>query len=379
LNSLVAFTGRRVGACLARSQSLYWRFICRGIGAVSIAGALFAPVLAASFPPDRYVLVGAARCTNAVRYPNRSTGDNVQFVVALAETRGLVGWSKNKGEERYLFLGHTADEPTLVLGFRSAAGESLLESHMPCREVGIQGGWSDRSSRFVSAQVAAFEDYPFAVFFSCSVVGVSADDISSMLSKPGRSVSAQSRCGKLTITKGNGLESIAFVQDAEDLITSHPPEVKVRDFKSKALPEGLNRILYRCDFAPPLTERSAAPWVSTCSIVNESLGGTAVRADFEISILEFSTDERRINKVIDSVLKRIPDGERIQSAEPIEYVWNGGQVVRRIDPAALQSAESLEFGSGRRMPTWRILVLVNLLAVAAVIFLLFVRRRKGSQ
>jgi hypothetical protein len=89
------------------------------------------------------------------------------------------------------------------------------------------------SGRFAGAQVAAFTEYPFALFFSCDSVGVRMDDIASILQKPGDTISMQIPCGKLIVTKKNGLESNTFAQERSDVLTPSLPELKLQNAKNK--------------------------------------------------------------------------------------------------------------------------------------------------
>jgi hypothetical protein len=119
--------------------------------------------------------------------------------------------------------------------------------------------------------------------------------------------------------------------------------------------------------------------VSTCTTENEGRDGRLFRTEFRIAVDEFSTNETRINQVIDKVLGRIPEGETVQTLEPIDYVWKAGKVARNIDPAALQTAESLQFGSGRATPIWRIVIVVNFVAASLVIVFFLARRWRSKQ
>jgi hypothetical protein len=352
-----------------------------GLVAFAFSSSFPAPASAAPFPPKSYLLVGNATCRAETGYDRRKPGDTAQFIVAIANARALIGWNSHKGKgDRYVFLAGTSDQ-SVGVNFDSTFGQSMLASRDRCDSLVMQAGSDhvDSSDRFASAQVAAFAEYPFALFFSCDSVGVRIDEIASIVQKPGSTFSVQSPCGKLVVTKNNGLQSITFAQEESDILTPSSPELKLQSATNKLFPAGLKRVFYRCDFAPPLSEHSAAPWVSTCTTENEGRDGKVFRTDFRIAVDEFSTNETRINEVIDNVLGRIPEGEMVQTGGPIDYVWKGGKVARNIDAAALQTAESLQFSSGRAVPLWRTLIVVNFVAASLVIAFFLVKRWRSQQ
>lgn len=351
------------------------------VAALSLLVVGGARVSAASFPPKTYLLHGTVTCTAVEAADLWRPGNEVEVLIAIAESRALVGWNShgNTGEQ-YVLLGPTSDEQALDLSFPVSPGKGMLESELPCEGVGTQKTepFSDRSGRFAQAQMAPFADFRFALFFSSDRAGVRIDDIASLLRQPGESGSMENPCGKLRLENKHGLASITFTQQGNDCLTLRRPDRRLHNVIMGGFPAGLERITYHCDFVPPLTERSVAPWASHCSIEQVGTRGKRLREEFRVDVDQFSTDDARINQVIDRVLKRIPENTAIQGHGPIEYVWKGGQTVRNIDPAALQTAETLQFGRGGSSRLWRILLTVNIVAVLGV-FVVVVWRRRNHQ
>jgi hypothetical protein len=323
-----------------------------------------------------YLLVGTAKCVSAQGSLGRRPGQSAEFVLAISSMRILVGDNGHNGYgDSYRFI-RGPSETALQFSFDSTFGQRMLQSHDKLRAMAIHNG-VDGSSR-KCFQIGSFADYPFAAFFSYDYVGVSLEDIGALLARPGASSSNRTPCGELTITKGDGtkgegLASVTFSQGADDLLSPFS-SLMLRNAVNEWKSTGYRRILYRCEFTPPFRASAVAPWVSRCTIEKEDLDGKVLRRDYEITVDEYSTQESRINQVIDSVVGRIPEGEVVETeADPIAWVWKGGEVVKNLDRNALRTAKNLQYGS--QLSRWRPLVIGNVVAIAVVCTLVVLFRR----
>lgn len=236
---------------------------------------------------------------------------------------------------------------------------------------------SGSHSRRAAVQSAAFADFRFALFFSSDYVGIRFEDIGSLMDRADGNASSVLPCGVLTVKDSHGWRSIEFSQGADDLLTPRVPDMKLKDVTSEPFESGLKRVFSSCTFDPPLTDQSAAPWVSECVIEQQGQNGHSIRKEYRVTVATYSTDESVIDAAIETILGRIPEGAKVSTNEPIDYVWSGQQVVRRIDTAALAQAEKLRFvQGGSENARWRVIVVLNALGLSlVVIYLLFFRRR----
>lgn len=338
-------------------------------------------VRAERFDVGSYLMVGNAECVSVENRPNVAEGDVLQFYAAITGERVLVGWDYQQGSEyaeNFFYVAANTDAHPFSIEMRSQPGKNMLHPiDRKARAVIRQDRAVDEghSGRLAAAERGVFGGFPFAMFFSSDYRGIHFEDISTLLARgPGRT-SSHHPCGELTVLNENGLRTIEFSQQFDDVFTNRSPDLKLRDTQFPPFDSGLQRVMHSCTFDPPLTAESKAPWTADCLTVREGVGEEVTRVRYLVSVEEFTTDPARIDQEISKVLGLVPDGEMVVTSGPVEYVLHNDQIEPKVDVAALEEAVGLEFRRSNWI--WRVLFLfgVVLLAVLLVVFL----RRKSAQ
>ena len=356
---------------VAEPYACMFRVRCRQFIPLLAIGFLPTLVCAGQFEVKSYLLVGKAECVGVenVSYPPK--GNVLPFFVAITPERVLTGWKIQNPESCDIFYySSDSDDWPVTFEIASSPGSNMLQSGSRHLRVIVrqkklkENIWS---ARIASAQVAAFDNFSFATFFYEGNFGIRFDDVAALLAQGKKRVSAQFSCGKLTVVNRNGLQAIEFLQQANDVFISIDPTMKLRDIKYDPFDSGLQRVLKKCVFEPPLTAESKAPWVTECVNETEGRNGKMVRVRTKIDIEEYSTDTVRINREIDKVLSVVPEGSPVVTNSPVDYIWKGGRVERKFDVAALENSEALHFQRSRsRMFFWTLAALILLITVFIV-------------
>lgn len=356
----------------------------------AVGGFLFGAVLllgnvlcakGAEAQPAAYLLYGDAQCVDAVGSPDTQVGRVTPFLIAITSDRMLVGYAFDNDQgalaERYRYIGAGTSHPA---GIRFESDKRRDLAHPGSRKIVEMSRQEKienlfRSTRLDSAEVAAFSDFPFALFFSSSYLGIDDADISALLQAPGRIASSEHECGKLTVSKmGRALARIEFLQTSADSLTRRRPERRLIDVtQPKKYASGLRRVLYRCEFSPHVDFTEFSPVAARCTVEREAVDGYLERCEYDIQYLAHTTSEARINSEIDKLLSFIPDGQTVSTNDRVDYIWQDQKMVKRIDAVALDQAGRLRFLGAR---PWRSVLLIgNLLFILVVAYFLFLRRR----
>lgn len=338
--------GRRPGA-LAHALCVV---LCTSLA----SGACAATALAQSFFENDYLVTGSVECTKSVGDADLLIGARTCFLVAITADRGLVGWTFNNNGaagEDFRFVASNLPAP---VGIRllSKTSNNLLESQgrdLQYVVLNHKAAVSTRAERLDAIEVAPFQDYPFALFFSSSYLGVDTGEVGALVRSGTNEAESTSVCGVLAVTKGDGgsLREIRFSQKADDELSARLPGKRLRDYESPFFDGGLVGVTYKAEFQPPLAARPTVPWLVLCSCERVGKNGHVTRAEYRAAVTKALFERTSVDHEIDAILRLIPEGEEVQSSGPIEYVWERENVVRRVDSEAVARARWLLFATGR--------------------------------
>ena len=293
---------------------------------------------------DDYLMAGRIKCLKSTA--GRPKQDTL-FVVGRLGKSAICGWSyKTDGEVGEHFRYISDDGGTV--GFKTIAqlGRSLLESkRVDLSYVAAQRnqyGSQSQKARFDGIQLAAFDDIPFAVFFSSSYVGIYPDDVMALRNSGGGTSVTQH--GVLSLAcQNNEIQSITFSQQQDDVLTARVDGKKLRDATNAFFLTGMAKTHCEYRFDPPWSPQVSAPWTTTSTVERLGLGGEKYQAKYRTTVEFFTKDPLRIEGEMSKILSLIPENEEVQSNSPIDYVWKDQSISRRIDGVALNKAGDLHF------------------------------------
>ncbi len=278
------------------------------------------------FQVKNYMLVGKLNFQSA---DEDSAKRNYPFLIAVAPNRVLTGLRTRSRQESFEYSSD-ADLRSVSFEIEAKLADNLLESQSRRLQAIVRQRQMKENSyaaRFANAQTATFAKANFALFFSADYLGVSPDDVFSLLAQGKERAAKRIPCGILTVVSQNGgLKTIEFSQDEEDVFTSRNPDKKLNEVKYDPFATGLKRVDVRCVFDPPLTADMKAPWTATYRTKEEGRNGKSVEEKATVEIQECTTDLDRINREIDKILSVVPEGSRVVADVPNKYVWRKGRV-----------------------------------------------------
>lgn len=337
------------------------------------------PVCFGQISSRSYLLAGRATCEEAENTTVVGVGEILPFLVAVTPRRVLAGWEVEGGE--VFFYVTDASLRPISFETKSARGTSMLHPNERVLTVVVEQRnmlENDTSSRVAAAQKAVFRRFSFAMFFSSAFHGIDVADVDSLLSDSPARDTSRHLCGELSadVVNESGLREIQFMQARDDVFTVRQPDLKLHEVNFAPFASGLQRVLYKCTYDPPLRLESDLLWTSECVTEEEGVNGTTVRVRYTVSIDEFTTDDSRVNSEINKIVSLVPDGERVVVDGPIEHSWIDGRIQRRIDSDALKRAEGLTFS--RIGGISRLLVLLNFFVIGLILTYFVIRRVRKS-
>lgn len=303
--------------------------------------ALLALLLTAAIPdlPQHYLMYGTID----------SDDGSVPFVVGVTPQRAISGMVSQSGDAGFVYSG--AHERRLQVGLdldnpktmQSPSGKvtALLLNNSP--------GGSTPDAQRAAVEMASFSRVPFALFFSCGYVGVTADQV-------GGKGTHRNNCGVLNVENSGGIQRITFEQQATDLLTVRLPD-QTLDRTTHPFSAGLTKVWYETKFSPAF-DGTQTSWTCDCLRERESKDGKVERSKSQVVVTSFTTELSAVEKGIDQFLQLIPEGEPVAAYDhdPLSYVWRDKKVALHLDKSAISVAADSEFrsGSNRR---WLLLVL----------------------
>ncbi|HVC96809.1 MAG TPA: hypothetical protein VND64_24235 [Pirellulales bacterium] len=301
--------------------------------------------------------------------------------MAISDERALVGWTFVDDAEFgnvFRFVAKHLPGP-VELVFSCKSMDNKIESDgRKLEAVGFHGQdrLSTRAERLDAVEMAAFSNYPWALFFSSSHVGVGTAEVAALLNSPAHLARSEHPCGTLMVEQDEvgSLRAIRFSQGANDRLTARALDKGLEDYESPLFEGGLVRVNYSTVFDSPLGSHPSAPWSADCACEHVGANGHVSRVAYRVTVTDASFDEARVDREIDAILGLIPEGERVQSIGPIEYVWERQNVVRRVDSEAVAVANRLGLAGEKRSPFRMLLLALGLALLAIVGFLI---RRKS--
>ncbi|QDT98562.1 hypothetical protein [Gimesia aquarii] len=309
---------------------------------------------------------------------DRVSGETSSFLVAITSSRGLASWGYTGDEwpvEMCRYIDEDLQRPILFRfhSLRDNVG-SILESRKRSLEFAVlqeenKEPEKNQKNRFNNLEVASFSAYPFALFLSSSYLGITQDEIVNLVMKPGLKASVKTQYGELTVIESQEglLESIQFTQEADDLLTARLETLTVSTAHSVFSDQKMKRIHYACQFSPPLTIPLSNCWTATCLLEKEGAAGGKYRVENRVAVKHCRFDLQSINQEIDQILNYVPEGEEVQSKNPIEYIWSGRNIVKRVDKPGLALARSVRFqNQAKSWLLFRILLAIGIIGLLSL-------------
>ncbi len=351
------------------------------VSGVAVAMTLCeAAVPADELIPDSYLL--EAQTSGDSTEDSRGT----DLLVAVTPKRVLAGWSVTAGDDtfrrrHYVYSStvltkavsiemwsegdHLTDAQDLVV-------DSLVEQQDARAAPGHPRAWLSR------AIVGPPGNLELACFFSMPTRAVFPADVESFDLTNGHAESENS-FGVFRLTTRDDSVFMTFEQKEDSLLGDYLP-VPLAEFESRLVPNGYSRITHECVIQGQQLGTLTAPWVARVTREMVPREGEPMTESRRMTVSRFVTEREEVDRVIDGILARIPDGFRVISGDQVMRRWNrDGATVVVGEPASWPGpGETLmhekNAGAGHR---WILVIITNTLIVAAVVLAIMRRRRRA--